>query len=183
MYSKFRNETTTDWLFLTCYVSVNMFLGLYYINKCSLFTFGQKLISAYIRDCIENVLLFISKNTNCYWGMFFPTAKVFTSTKSYRFCRKGFINNSLGITWKFRLIYFKKGEIGCAISQQKNHSELQKFKKGNVADIWLCKKLWLRRPETFENEWQKREHVLKILFHVAGVVNIKLVFMDWFFYY
>ena len=47
---------------------------------------------------------------------------------------KGFINNSLGITWKFRLIYFKKGEIGCAISQQKNHSELEKFKKGNVAD-------------------------------------------------
>ena len=54
-------------------------------------------------------------------------------------------------------------EIDCTISQKKNHSELQKFKKGNVAAIWLCKKLWLRRPETFENELQKRKHFLRIL--------------------
>ena len=54
-------------------------------------------------------------------------------------------------------------EIDCTVSQKKNHSELQKFKKGNVAAIWLCKKLWLRRPETFENELQKRKHFLRIL--------------------
>ena len=36
-------------------------------------------------------------------------------------------------------------------------------------------------PETFGNKWQKREHFLRILFNVAHVVNIKLVFTDWFF--
>ena len=78
---------------------------------------------------------------------------------------------------------FKNSEIDCTISQKKNHSELQKFKKSNVTGLWLGTKLWLRRLETFENEWQKREHFLRILFNVASVVNIKLVFTDWFFYY
>ena len=149
----------------------------------SLFIFGQKLISVYVRGCIKNVLLSISKNTNGCWGMFFPASKVFISTKPYWFWYKGFINNSLGVTWKFCPRNFKKSEIDCTISQKKNHSELQKFKKGNVAAIWLCKKLWLRRPETFKNELQKREHFLRILFNVARVVNIKLVFTDWFLYY
>ena len=149
----------------------------------SLFIFGQELISVYVRVCIKNILLFNSKNTNGCWGMFFPVSKVFTSTKSYRFWRKGFINNSPGVTWKFRQRNLKKSEIDCTISQKKSHSELQKFKKDIVAGLWLCKKLWLRRPETFENEWQKREHFLRILFNVASVVNIKLVFTDWFLYY
>ena len=54
-YSKFESETTTVWLFLSCYVSINIFLWLYYINKCisfeppvfwlgPLFMFGQKWI-------------------------------------------------------------------------------------------------------------------------------------------
>ena len=111
------------------------------------------------------------------WGCFFRPRKFFASTK-YWFWRKGFINNSLGVTWNF-----KNSEISCTISQKKKHFELQKFKNGNVATIWLYKELWLRRPEKFENEWQKREHFLRILFNVAGVVNIKLVFPDWFFYY
>ena len=81
------------------------------------------------------------------------------------------VKDFLGVTCKFRPRNFKNSEIGCTISQKKNHSELQKFKKGNVAAIWLHKKLWLRRPETFENEWQKRKHFLKILFTVAGVVK------------
>ena len=130
----------------------------------SLFIFGQKLISVYVRGCIKNVLLSISKNTNGCWGMFFPASKVFISTKPYWFWYKGFINNSLGVTWKFCPRNFKNSEIDCTISQKKNHSELQKFKKSNVAAIWLCKKLWLKRPETFENEWQKREHFLGIPF-------------------
>ena len=116
-------------------------------------------------------------------GMIFSASKVFASTKSYSFWYKEFINNSLSVTWKFCPRNFKNNEIDCTISQKKNDSELQKFKKGNVAAIWLCKKLWLRRPETFENELQKREHFLRILFNVARVVNIKLVFTDWFFYY
>ena len=66
----------------------------------SLFIFRQKLTSVYVRVCIKNVLLSICKNANGCWGMFFPVSKVFTSTKSYRFWRKGFINNSLGVTWK-----------------------------------------------------------------------------------
>ena len=49
----------------------------------SLFIFVQKLISVYVRVCIKNVLFSITKNTNGYWGMFFPASKVFTSTKSY----------------------------------------------------------------------------------------------------
>ena len=106
----------------------------------SLFIFGQKLISVYVRACIKNVLLSSSKNTNGCWGMFFLVWKVFTSTKSYRFWCKGFINNSPGVTWKFRPRNFKNSEIDCTISQKKNHSELQKFKKGNVAAIWLYKK-------------------------------------------
>ena len=116
-------------------------------------------------------------------GCSFPALKVCTSTKSYWSWNKGFINNSLGVTWKFCPRNFKNSEIDCTISQKKNHSELQKFKKGNVAAIWLCKKLWLRRPETFENELQKREHFLRILFNVARVVNTKLVFTGWYFYY
>ena len=136
----------------------------------------------YVRGCIKSVLLSFSKNKNGCRGMFFPVTKNFTSTKYWSW-RKGFINSSLGVTRKFRPRNFKKGEIGCTISQKKNHSELQRFKKGNVASIWLCKKLWLRRPETFKNELRKREHFLRILFNVAGMVNIKLDFTDWFFYY
>ena len=116
-------------------------------------------------------------------GDVFSGLESFASTKSYWIWRKGFIDNSLGIAWKLRPRNFKNSEIDCTISQKKNHSELQKFKKGNVAAIWLCKKLWLRRPETFENEWQKCEHFLRILFNVVDVVNIKLVFKDWFLYY
>ena len=116
------------------------------------------------------------------WGCFFRPRKFFTSTK-YWFWRKGFINNSLGVIWKFHPRNFKSSEIGCTISQKKNHSELQKFKKSNFGAIWLFKKMWLRRRETFENEWQKREHFLSILSNLAGVVNIKLVFTDWLFYY
>ena len=104
-------------------------------------------------------------------GCFFPASKDFTLTKSYWFWYKGFINNSLGVTWKFCPRNFKNSYIDCTISQKKNHSELEKFKKGEVAAIWLCKKLWLSRSETFENEWQKREHFLRILFNVARVVN------------
>ena len=63
--------------------------------------------------------------------MFFLASKVFTSTKSY----KGFINNSLGVTWKFCPRNFKNNEIGGTISQKKNHSELQKIKKGYVDAI------------------------------------------------
>ena len=149
----------------------------------SVFIFGQNLISVLVvRGCIKNVLLSISKNKNGCLGMLFPASKDFTSTK-YWLWRKGFINNLLGVVWKFHPRNFKSSEIGCTISQKKNHSELQKFKKSNVGAIWLCKKMWLRRPETFENEWQKREHFLSILSNVAGVVNIKLVFTDWFFYY
>ena len=37
--------------------------------------------------------------------------------------------------WKFCPRNFKNSEIDCAISHKKNHSELQKFKKGNVAAI------------------------------------------------
>ena len=111
-------------------------------------------------------------------GDVFSGLESFASTKSYWIWRKGFIDNSLGIAWKLRPRNFKNSEIDCTISQKKNHSELQKFKKGNVAAIWLCKKLWLRRPETFGNELQKREHLLRILFNVARVVNIKLVFTD-----
>ena len=111
--------------------------------------------------------------------MFFPEA--FASIKSYWFWYIEFIDNSLGVTWKFCPRNFKNSDTDCTISQKKSHSELQKKKrkKGNVAAIWLCKKLWLRKPETFENEWQKREHFLRILF-VAHVVNIKLVFKDWY---
>ena len=136
-----------------------------------------------LRVALKIVLLSISKNTKSCWGMFFPVSKVFTSTKSYRFWRKGFINNLLSVTWKFCPRNFKNSDIDFTISQKKNHSELQKFKKGNVAGLWLCKKLWLRRPETFENKRQKREHFLRILFDVANVVNIKLVFTDWLFCY
>ena len=149
----------------------------------SLLIFGQKLVSVYIRGRIKNILLSISKNTNGCWEMFLPASKVFTSTKSYCFWYKGFINNSPGVTWKLCPRNFKNSEIDCSISQKENHSELQKFKISNVAAICLCKKLWLRRPETFENEWQKREHFLRILFKVACVINIKLFFTDWFFYY
>ena len=89
-------------------------------------------------------------------GCFFQS--IFTSTKLYWFWRN-----------------FKNSEIDCTSSEKKNHSELQKFKKGNVATLWLFKKLWLRRPETFENKWQKRDHFLRTLFNVAGVLNIKLL--------
>ena len=34
---------------------------------------------------------------------------------------------------EFRPRNFKNNEIDCTISQKKNHSELRKFKKGNVA--------------------------------------------------
>ena len=119
-------------------------------------------------------MLSISKNTSGHWRMFFPVSKFFTSTKSYQFWCKVFINNSQGVTWRFRPRKIKNSEIDGTICQKKQHSELQKFKKGNVAALWLCKKLWLRRPETFGNEWQKREHFLRILFNVASVVNIKL---------
>ena len=108
--------------------------------------------------------------------MFFPASKVFTSTKSYWFWYKGFINNSLGVTWKFCPRNFQNSEIDFTISQNKNHSELQKFKKGNVAAIWLCKKLWLRRPETFQNESQKREHLLRILFQCGSCASYKIGF-------
>ena len=47
----------------------------------SLFIFGQKLISLYVRGDIKNVLLSISKNKNGSFGMVFPASKVFTSTK------------------------------------------------------------------------------------------------------
>ena len=149
----------------------------------SLFIFDKKLMSVYVGGCNKNVLLSISQNTDGCWEMLFPFSKVFTSTKSYWFWYKGFINNSLGVTWKFCPRNFKNSEIDCTISQKKNHSELQKFKKSNVAGLWLCKNLWLRRPETFENKRQKREYFLRILFDVASVVNIKLVFTDWFFCY
>ena len=33
-YIKFGSEITTAWLLLSCYVSENIFLWLYYINKC-----------------------------------------------------------------------------------------------------------------------------------------------------
>ena len=184
-YSKLGSETTTAWLSLSCYVCVNIFLWLYYIKMYqlgSLSIFGQKLISVYIRGFIKNILLYFQKYK---WGCFFPASKVFTSTKSYWFWYKGFINNSVGVTWKFCPRSFKNSEIDCTVSQKKNqkkNSELQKFKKGNVATIWLCKKLWLRRPETFENEWQKLEHFLRILFNVACVVDRKLVLRGWFFY-
>ena len=108
--------------------------------------------------------------------MFFSASKVFTSTKSYWFWYKGFINTSLGVPWKFCPRNFKNNEIDCTISQKKNHSELQKFKKGNVAAIWLCKKLWLRRPETFQNESQKREHLLRILFQCGSCAWYKIGF-------
>ena len=147
-----------------------------------LFIFGQTLISVLVEGCIKNVLLSISRNTNGCLGMLFPASKVFTSTKSYWFWYKGFINNSLGVTWKFCPRNFKNSEIDCTISQKKNHSELQKFKKSNVTGLWLGTKLWLRRLETFENEWQKREHFLRILFNVARIVNINLVLTDWFFF-
>ena len=130
----------------------------------SLFIFRQELISVYVRACIKNILLFNSKNTNGCLGMFFPVSKGFTSTKSYRFWRKGFINISPGVTWKFCQRNLQNSEIGCTISQKKNHYELQTFKKGIAAGLWLCKKLWLRRPETLKNEWQKREHFLRIPF-------------------
>ena len=142
----------------------------------SLFIFDKKLMSVYVGGCNKNVLLSISKNTDGCWEMLFPFSKVFTSTKSYWFWYKGFINNSLGVTWKFCPRNFKKSEIDCTISQKKNHSELQKFKKGNVAAIWLCKKLWLRRPETFQNESQKREHLLRILFQCGSCASYKIGF-------
>ena len=55
----------------------------------SLFIFGQKLISVYVRGCIKNVLLSISKNTNGCWGMFFPTARVFLQQIHIDFDIKG----------------------------------------------------------------------------------------------
>ena len=120
----------------------------------------------------ECLVVYLQKYNSC-WGISFSASKVFTSTKSYWFWYKGFINNSL----KFCPRNFKNNEIDCTISQKKNDSELQKFKKGNVAAIWLCKKLWLRRPETFENELQKREHFLRIIFNVVRVVNHGLIFL------
>ena len=149
----------------------------------SLFIFDKKLMSVYVGGCNKNVLLSISKNTDGCWEMLFPFSKVFTSTKSYWFWYKGFINNSLGVTWKFCPRNFKKSEIDCTISQKKNNSELQKFKKSNIPDIWLCKKLMTQKTETLKNEWKKRKHFLRTLFNVAGVVNMKLVFTDWLFYY
>ena len=85
----------------------------------SLLIFGQKLVSVYVGDCIKNVLLSISKNTNGCWEMFFPASKVSTSIKSYCFLYKGFINNSLGVTWKLCPRNFKNSEIDCTISQKK----------------------------------------------------------------
>ena len=120
----------------------------------SLFIFGSKLIS----------VLGIALRMSCCLFPKIQMVAVFISTKPYWFWYKGFINNSLGVTWKFCPRNFKNSEIDCTISQKKNHSELQKFKKSNVAAIWLCKKLWLKRPETFENEWQKREHFLGLPF-------------------
>ena len=138
---------------------------------------------------VRSIIHFWSKINKCVcWGMhyeclaaYFQKYKwllgdVFSGLESFYF-------NKMEVTWKFCPRNFKNSEIDCTISQKKNHSELQKFKKDNVAAIWLCKKLWLRRPETFENEWQKREHLLRILFNVARVVHIKLFFTDWFFCY
>ena len=163
------------------FLVIVLYLEIYQLG--SLFIFGQKLIRVYVRGCIKNVLLSISKNTMVAGECFFLASKDFTLTKSYWFWYKGFINNSLDVTWKFCPKNFENNEIDCTVSQKKNHSEMQKFKKDNVAAIWLCKQLWLRRPETFENELQKREHLLRILFNVVRVVNIRLVFTDWFFYY
>ena len=174
-YGKFGSETTIIWLFLSCYVSANIFLWLYYINKCisfetpapwlgSLLIFDQNFVSV-CRGCNKNVLLCIFKNTSGCWGMSFPASKVFTSTKWYWFWYKGFTNNSPGVTWKLCLRNFKSSEIECSILEIKTILfEIQKFKTGNVAATWLCEKLWLRRPEMFANEWQKCEHFLKKLF-------------------
>ena len=46
-------------------------------------------------------------------------SKVVTSTKSYWFWYIEFINNSLGVTWKFCPRNFKNYEIDCTISQKK----------------------------------------------------------------
>ena len=128
-YGKFGSETTIIWLFLSCYISVNIFLWLYYINKCisfetsaswlgSLLIFDQNFVSV-CRGWNKNVLLCIFKNTSGCWGMSFPASKVFTSTKWYWFWYKGFTNNSPGVTWKLCLRNFKNSEIECTILERK----------------------------------------------------------------
>ena len=142
----------------------------------SLFIFGQKLTSVYVRGCIKNVLLSFFKNTNGCWRMVFSVSKDFTSTKSYWFWSKGFINNSLDLTRKFRPRNFKNSKIDCTVFKKKNHYGVQNLRKAMLLLYDYIKKLWLRRSEIFENELQKRELFLGIFFNVAGVVNIKLVF-------
>ena len=46
-------------------------------------------------------------------------SKVVTSTKSFWFWYIGFINNSLGVTWRLCPGNFKNYEIDCTISQKK----------------------------------------------------------------
>ena len=94
----------------------------------SFFIFGQKLIRVYVRSCIKNALLSISKNAMGAGGCFFRLRKFLLRQNHIDFD----INNSL----KFCSRNFKNNEIDCTISQRKIHSELQKFKKGNVAAIW-----------------------------------------------
>ena len=55
----------------------------------SLFIFGQKLISVYVRGCIKNVLLSISKNTNGCLGMFFRPRKFLPQQNHIDFDVKG----------------------------------------------------------------------------------------------
>ena len=88
----------------------------------------------------------------------------------------GFINKSLGVTWRCCIRNFKSCEIDCStISQKKIHNlfELLKLKIADIAAIWLCK--WFRRPETFANEIQKCEHFLRILFFFKKI-NIPKIY-------
>ena len=138
-------------------------------------------MSVYVGGCNKNVLLSISKNTGGCWEMLFPFSKVFTSTKSYWFWYKGFINNSL----KFCPRNFKNNEIDCAIYQRKIHSELQKFKEGNVAAIWnqvICLKNWkLSRPPTtigFNTFYQNFTHVFYLTMPTKGCLGYFLFCLD-----
>ena len=80
----------------------------------SLFIFDKKLMRVYVGGCNKNVFLSISKNTDGCWEMLFPFSKVFTSTKSYWFWYKGFINNSL----KFCPRNFRNMGIDCPLRRK-----------------------------------------------------------------